>query len=67
METSTLLWGLLFGSVGFAYFLYGKKHKTFIPFISGIALCGLPYITTNNYLLVLLGFAFMGLPVFIKL
>ena len=37
MTTAQLLWGVLFGSIGFGYFLYGKKQRAIAPF-----LCGLP-------------------------
>ena len=42
-STAVLLWGLLFGSIGFGSFSYGKKHKAVVPLITGIALCVVPY------------------------
>ena len=30
-NTAVLLWGLLFGSIGFGFFLYGKRQKTVVP------------------------------------
>lgn len=31
MSTSSLFWGLLFGSVGFVFFVYGRKQKVAVP------------------------------------
>ena len=28
-----LLWGVVFGSVGLAYFVYGKKQHRFVPLL----------------------------------
>jgi len=32
MDTASLLWGLLFSSIGFGYFLYGKKQSSATPY-----------------------------------
>jgi hypothetical protein len=40
MTTAQLLWGVLFGSIGFGYFLYGKKQRAIAPFLCGLALAG---------------------------
>jgi hypothetical protein len=47
-STAVLLWGLLFGSIGFGFFLYGKKQKKVVPLITGIALCVVPYFIANR-------------------
>ena len=49
---AVLLWGLLFGSIGFGFFLYGKRQKTVVPLITGIVLCVVPYFIANVYVLV---------------
>jgi hypothetical protein len=53
--TAVLLWGMLFGSIGFGFFLYGKKQKAVVPLITGIALCVVPYFIANVYALVIIG------------
>lgn len=65
-SASTLLWGLLFGSIGFAYFVYGKKQTAFVPILSGIGLMAFPYFVSNPYGMVLAGIILMALPYFIK-
>ena len=65
-NTATLIWGLIFGSVGFGYFIYGKKQKRGVPFASGVGLMVFPYFVTNSYLLVLIGVALLALPYFFR-
>ena len=52
---AVLLWGLLFGLIGFGFFLYGKKQKAVVPLITGIVLCVVPYFIANVYVLVGVG------------
>ena len=65
-NTATLIWGLIFGSIGFGYFIYGKKQKRGVPFASGVGLMVFPYFVTNSYLLVLIGIALLALPYFFR-
>jgi len=32
------MWGVIFGSIGLGFFVYGKKQKAIIPLFSGIGL-----------------------------
>jgi len=65
-DTATIMWGLVFGSIGVGYFIYGKKQKQGIALFSGIALCALPYIVSNVLLMIIIGIALMVLPFYIK-
>jgi hypothetical protein len=67
MDTSTLLWGLLFGSVGLGFFVYGKRQKTVVPLLTGLALMIFPYFVSNTILLVTLGVALIAIPYFVRL
>jgi hypothetical protein len=67
MDTSTLLWGLLFGSIGLGFFVYGKRQKTVVPLLTGLALMVFPYFVSNTILLVTLGMALIAIPYFIRL
>ncbi|MBB2495809.1 hypothetical protein [Aquipseudomonas ullengensis] len=67
MSTSLLLWGLLFGSVGLGYFLYGKKQNAVVPMVCGLALMIFPYFTEDTLLLVGIGGALSVLPYFVRL
>jgi len=66
MDMTSLLWGLLFGSIGMAYFVYGKKQGRGVPLLSGIALMAFPYFVTNSILILLIGLALMAAPFFIS-
>jgi hypothetical protein len=66
-STAVLLWGLLFGSIGFGYFLYGKKQKAVVPLITGIVLCVVPYFIANIYALVMVGVILMAIPFFVRI
>ena len=66
MNPETILWELLFGSIGFAMFVYGKKQKKNIPLGCGVALIILPYLITQVVLLVLVGLALVIAPFIIK-
>jgi hypothetical protein len=67
VDTSVLLWGLIFGSVGFGYFLYGKKQRAVVPLVCGIALMAFPYFISNTILLVVAGIALAAAPYFISI
>ncbi len=62
---SSLLWGVLFGSLGFGYFLYGKKQGAVIPLVCGLLLMVFPYFISNTALVVLVGLALAAIPWFI--
>ena len=67
METSTLLWSLLFSMVGLGFFMYGKKQKALVPLICGMVLMIFPYFVSNSYAMVIIGAAFIALPYFISI
>ena len=55
MDQATMLWGLLFGSIGLGFFLYGKKQKKTVPLGCGLLLMGFPYLVTDVVALVGVG------------
>jgi hypothetical protein len=59
-----LLWGVVFGAVGLAYFIYGKKQQRFVPLLCGIALMAFPYFISNTVLLVVVGLVLSAVPYF---
>ena len=67
MDTSSLLWGLLFGSIGLAFFVYGRRQKMVVPLVCGVALMIFPYFVSNTMLLVILGLALMAIPYFVRM
>jgi len=66
METEAeLIWGVLFGAIGMGYFIYGRRQRAILPFLSGFGLFIFPYFMPNVYVLILTGAALMALPYFI--
>ena len=62
-----LLWGLLFGSIGLGYFIYGKKQKAVVPLVCGLALMLFPYFVSNLVLLLGVGVLLAAIPYFLRL
>lgn len=67
MTTALLLWGVLFGSVGLGFFIYGTKQKAIVPVVCGLALMVVPYFISSTMLLVIIGLALIVLPYFVRL
>jgi hypothetical protein len=67
MEVSTLLWGVLFSSVGLGFFIYGKKQRAPVPLVCGIALMIYPYFIPNVFALVAIGIVLSAIPYFLRL
>jgi hypothetical protein len=66
-DTASLLWGLLFGSIGMGFFVYGKKERVVVPFVCGLLLMVFPYFISNVALLVIVGIALCVVPYFLRL
>ncbi len=67
MNTSSLLWGLLFGSIGLGFFVYGRRQRVVVPLVCGVALMIFPYFVSNTVLLVALGVVLIAIPYFIRM
>ncbi|MFL6528135.1 MAG: hypothetical protein ACJ8I9_08555 [Chthoniobacterales bacterium] len=46
-STAELLAGLIFGSIGFVAFLYGKRQAVWRPMFTGLALMVYPYFVAD--------------------
>ena len=66
MNTASLLWGLVFGSIGVGFFVYGKRQRAVVPLICGVALIIFPYFVANPILLVAIGAALVAVPYFVR-
>lgn len=55
MSAANLIGGILFGGIGFAAFIYGKKIAGAKAMILGAALMGYSYFTPNTALLYAVG------------
>ena len=63
---AVLLWGVVFGSVGLAYFVYGRRQGRYVPLLCGIGLMAFPYFISNTFLLVVAGLALSVVPYFCR-
>lgn len=66
-DPTSLMIGLIFGSIGVGYCIYGKKQSHLVAFLAGLFLIGLPYALDNNVALVITSLIIMVLPKYIKL
>ncbi len=66
MDTASLLWSLLFSSIGLGFFIYGKNQKALVPAVCGVTLMIFPYFVSSTLLLVCIGLGLMALPFFIR-
>lgn len=64
---SMLIWGMVFGSVGLGFFIYGKKQKKIVPLISGLALFVFPYFIADITMLMIVGAILIVLPYFVRI
>jgi len=63
----TELWlGFLFSSVGFGFFLYGKKQHKIIPLCVGLGLCVFPYMIQDWRWMLPIGMTLICIPLLIK-
>lgn len=67
MNESWLLWGVLFGSVGLGFFMYGRRQKAVVPLVCGLVLMIFPYFVSNTILLVAIGVALIATPYFVRI
>jgi hypothetical protein len=67
MDPSSLLWGMIFGSIGLGFFIYGKKQQAVVPLLCGLALMIFPYFVSNVIVLVIVGVALMAIPYFVRI
>lgn len=66
MSESGLWWGLLFGSIGLGFLVYGRRQRAVAPLLCGVALIVYPYFVSSTILLVAIGAALVALPFFFR-
>ncbi len=67
MNEQTLLWSLLFGSIGIGYLIYGRRQRRMVAWLAGLCLIGFPYIVEGTWTTVMVGVALLAAPALIKL
>jgi hypothetical protein len=64
---ASLIWAVIFGAIGLAYFVFGKRQQRFVPLFCGIGLMAFPYFVSNTVLIVIVGLALSVIPYFFRL
>lgn len=67
MNESWLLWGLVFGSIGLGYIIYGRRQKNIVPFLAGLALVAFPYFVSGTLALIAIGLVLIFIPFVLKI
>lgn len=58
---------VLFGSIGFGFFLYGRKQRAVVPLVCGLVLMFVPYFILNVWVLFLAGAVLVAIPYFLRI
>ena len=66
MDTSTLLWTMLFGAFGLGFFSYGKKQRAFVPLLCGVGLMVFPLFVSNIWAILAVGLTLIVIPFVFK-
>ncbi len=66
MNATPLILGVIFGSIGLGYFMYGKKQKMTVPLACGLILMIYPYFIESTALLSAVGVILALLPYFLR-
>ena len=66
LSAPNLLAGLLFSSIGFVGFIYGKRMSLWKPMFLGIALMAYPYFIEDTILLCVIGLLGTGALVLLR-
>jgi hypothetical protein len=60
LSTNFLLASLLWGSVGFGYFIYGKKQSSWIPMLGGVFMMAASYFIGSALVMSLISLALIA-------
>jgi ABC-type transport system involved in multi-copper enzyme maturation permease subunit len=67
MDTTLIFTGLIFGSIGMGYILYGRKQLNMMALVSGVALCVFPYFISSVWITIAVGMGLVLMPFLIRL
>jgi hypothetical protein len=54
-SAANLIGGLVFGSIGFVAFIYGKRMNLWKPMLLGLALMVYPYFISDDVMMIAIG------------
>jgi hypothetical protein len=66
VNPATLTVGMVLSAVGFGYFLYGRRQRRTMPFLSGLGLLATPFVLDSATAMLLCGAVLAALPFVMK-
>lgn len=66
MDSTLLIWGLLFSTIGLGFFMYGKKQHALVPLACGLVLMIYPYFMSNAIVLVVIGLVLIAITYLVR-
>jgi len=66
MDVNLLMASFVFGMVGMAMCMYGKKAGRPVPLVAGLALMAVPYFIPNLMILLIVCCALTALPLLVR-
>jgi hypothetical protein len=66
LSPANLIGGMVFGSIGFVAFIYGKRLSLWKPMLCGIALMVYPYFIANTAMMLAIGALGTGALFFLR-
>jgi hypothetical protein len=67
MNSTLIFTGLIFGSIGMGYVVYGRKQANMMALLAGVGLCVFPYFTNSVWMSIAIGVGLVLLPFVIRL
>jgi hypothetical protein len=65
-DTTTLMLSMLFGALGFAFLIFGKKSGQVVPMFVGLALMVFPYFIPNITILLTVCIVLTAIPFLVR-
>ncbi len=62
VNQAALWWGLVLGSIGLGYLMYGRRQRAIMPTLCGIGLMIFPWFVSGTWALVLIGAVLLVVP-----
>lgn len=66
MDTTQLLFSVLWGAIGMGYFVYGKRQQSMVPLFCGLGLMIFPYFVEGWVVQLVVGVVLSALPFVIR-
>jgi len=63
---TTLFLGMVFGSIGLGFAIYGKKQQATVPLLCGLALMVFPYFVDDPIVVAATGVTVIAIPYFVR-